>query len=205
MQAAASDPVESAQYAVRFVKTIIVWGAGNVKQSVLDSEGRSITAFEQGKSVADRSRAYRLATRGLPAIQKIFARAAVPVKSGGGNCQEHADLTFMWLYENTTGLTLNYACGDDHAYVIIGDPNQENSWLVVDPWPNAARIGPYKVACQKVRTWEIKGVSDRNELQAAQQVYAQSLASLLPPETPAEDLPALGHYKQAAERAYDVG
>lgn len=198
-----SKPEVAAKGAVKFVKSTILWGAGNVKKSVLMSKGRSKLAFEQGKKMRD-NRDWRQFYRKLGTVEKIFARAAAAAKAEAGNCEEHADLTFVWLYENAPGLTLNYAGGEDHAYVIIGDPKDDGTWLVVDPWPYVPRIGGYKVACQKVKQWEIVGVSDRKNLDAYKEVYKSSLSILPKPKIPAKDLPAMEDFEEVAEEAYDV-
>ncbi len=81
-----------------------------------------------------------------PGVRKWAARypeAMVAAKAdlaGGGNCGEHAAVAFDFLRTTAGGETINRVAHTmDHAFVLIGDLNNEDGSEIVacDPWPTA--------------------------------------------------------------------
>jgi hypothetical protein len=209
-----SEAIALGEQAAEYVKSVIRHGAGNVKRSLVESEGRSHLAAENSKNVA-RGRVWRLGLREkLSQLQQVFYRAGAIEKAGGGNCQEHADLAFTWLHQNTEGLTISYAKGADHAFVIIGDPDDRSTWVVVDPWPAIPRVGPYQGAdgresrfvCQPFESWapDLRGIQTGHDgdLEAMQTAGRDAAV----PTTPLEKLPAMSAaaLEKRMATAYDV-
>lgn len=167
--------------AVQWVKTIIKHGAGNISTAVKASHGKSVKAFEKSKSLQN-ERGWRGLKRryaiGTPEL--VVLRAAVPMAAEGGNCEEHADLTFYYLMTETRGLNINYACGKDHAYIIVGDPRaSSDTWFVIDPWTTKGVVGPYSdYHAQAQKSWELIDQRTGTNVEELRAIFAESREAL---------------------------
>lgn len=136
----------------------------------------------------------------------IFFRAGVPLQVQGGNCEEHADLTFVWLMQNTVGLTLNYAMGTDHAFIIVGDLKSEqlDDCIVVDPWTTASIVGRYGDGrAQDVKSYEVTGVQTGVGLAQLNQVLGES-QQLIGQQDTGYSSDEEENYTERAKRAYPL-
>ena len=198
--------IQSGQQAAAWVKSKLPFGAGNVRSAIIASEGKSYKAFEKGNELR-RNRDWR--SRGLDTTERIFFRAGAPLTSHGGNCEEHADLTFVWLMRNTKGLVLNYAMGDDHAYIIIGDLKSQplGECIVVDPWTTIAIVGPYKNGrAQDVKKYELTGALTGGDMTKYNDILKRSkeILSKNKPDVSAYTPDDEATYRNKASRAYNV-
>ncbi|MCP4582199.1 MAG: hypothetical protein GY839_11340 [candidate division Zixibacteria bacterium] len=192
----------------KWVKEQIEWGAGNVLASYLHSEGKSKVAFDNGKSVRfRRDSQWKYTLRKIEDdIDKIAWRAGAAATTRSGNCEEHADLTFYWLLTNTKGLKLNYCCGEDHAYIAIGNPKDLENCIVVDPWPFKFRVGKYgDVRCQECKSFEVSGIISGFKVDYYKGLFQTAVKQCPLPEPLAKDIDEVDDYKYEAKQLLKSG
>lgn len=124
---------------LRQVKHLFPFGAENQKADLVQSQGESLA-----RALAARDRTSDEAT--------VVEAARAAMEAQGGNCAEHADVTYAALATRTLDAPVMRVSDSnwDHGYVVIGDPRDsrwgERHTVVVDPWPR------YPTACTLAET-----------------------------------------------------
>ncbi len=120
------DNLKIAETTIRQVKRMLPYGGGNQKPDVTYTEGESW--------------ARRSMLRDETYCQNPIQHAKEVVRYQAGNCAEHANVSYALLAGRQLNAPLLRASdgGDDHAYVLIGDPRDpywgERDTVVVDAW-----------------------------------------------------------------------
>lgn len=138
--AGAMRRVGLARAAIKHVKEVIAFGAGNQYEALKASNFNSY--FRMAAMRDDECWEMSASVRAVAAKYPQALTAAMGDLAQGGNCGEHAQMGFDYLRVTAGGDTINQCDkeGLDHAFVIIGDiPAESDSSLAVcDPWPSAA-------------------------------------------------------------------
>jgi hypothetical protein len=149
-----SGLIEEARLALRHVKSLMVFGAGNKLSDTIPTLGFSIMATSEARKMQDKQLAdiklkLKPDTRAWN-IAYVEAMASSAQHWGAGNCGEQAALAFQFL-RNKGIRPLDYCRyqNSDHAFVILRSlklitPSNFKEWSVdavlCDPWYNRAEI-----------------------------------------------------------------
>ena len=137
--------VRDAHRAISYAKSKIPY-AGNIVSHVEKTEGAS---FELTRLVRDEAET----TTGFFSPKKIYGdnrlvRSAISARRfGGGNCGEHANVVYFALLKMNTGHLISRCHMTDevdHAFVLIGDPKDEDTLVVADAWADVPQAVLYK-------------------------------------------------------------
>ncbi len=132
--------LDKARAAIKHVKEVIAFGAGNQYPALQSSNFNSY--FRMAAMRDPECWEMSPSVRAIASQHPDALTAAKGELAGGGNCGEHASMGFDYLRVTAVGETINRCDkeGLDHAFVIIGDvPNESDSALTVcDPWPTEA-------------------------------------------------------------------
>ncbi|QTF09515.1 type III effector [Brenneria izadpanahii] len=125
VSASTMEHLQLAQEALRKVKMLLPYGAGNQTAEVLYTGGESM------------ARTYMV--RRTPFSSPIQA-AWDAARHQSGNCQEFASVSYTLLAQQSINAPVSFVKDQNwcHAYVLIGDPRDqtwgEKNTVVVDPW-----------------------------------------------------------------------
>jgi hypothetical protein len=126
----------AARTAVTYTRGKLPHGPGNILRAVRASRGLAWEAAIAARYVLS-ERALRAGFGGAGDKFTIeLKRAVAAIIAGGGNCGEHAAVTFFELNRTLPPATpIAIVTADlDHAFVVIGDLNNLESTCVADAW-----------------------------------------------------------------------
>lgn len=132
-----ASKVKAAQTAINWVRSFMPYGPGNQSWSWDAGGDRGFVRMSAHFELVDALRS------NIPEYSNIYGKprrlAAVVERSGGGNCQDIAALTYSYLRDNSQeGWTICYVTspGAHHVFATIGEPGVDppSTIIAVDAW-----------------------------------------------------------------------
>lgn len=127
-------------------RKLIPLGRGNVLGDIRKSKGESLRrAVGTGIAASDRTLRGVVRDAVSPDLQGVVKTALGAVIMTAGNCQEHAAIAFLLALRDFPGkrvVLMSYS--KDHAFVLVGDGDNLDDYVVLDVWDPGENGKRYK-------------------------------------------------------------
>ena len=140
-QVSRPDYLHTANLAVAYVQSQMIFGAANRPGDIISTGGVSRICVHDMRGQLTEKGVDDLPPADAVAVREVWARAY-----GCGNCGEQSAIAFMWLYnKGIRPLEWMRFTDADHAFVVVGRAwNKSFDWDVPNWGPSAVVCDPWK-------------------------------------------------------------